>query len=231
VTALEVYNGSDGDLTKAYYAELEKRGPIGTVAVNLFRAQKCSARAKIYRGGIRGHGSYRGLAYDRKNWAMQNLCRVLLKHGAALGITFGWKEDPAQEYHNWVLYVDLPTGQVSFHAATHGEGPLYRGDWDGSHLSAERILEFCDLVASREMAAICPHGQVIGAQGGPAQSDIDSCNGENELIGLLAFYSACDCCDTLMHHSTIAHGYKVMKDGRTLCLPCLGGEKEEDIDE
>ena len=149
-TAVEVYNGSDGDLTRDYYAELEQRGPIGIVCVNLFRAQKCSARAKVYRGGIRGQGSYRGLAYDRKNWSMQNLCRVLMKEALALGIAWGWKRDPAQQYHDWVLYVDLPTGQVSFHAAAHGEGPLYRGDWDGEHKSAERILAFCEQVYSQE---------------------------------------------------------------------------------
>jgi hypothetical protein len=148
MNALEVYSGSDGELTKAYYAELESHGPIGILATNLFRAQKCSARAKVYRGGIRGHGSYRGMAYDRKNWALQNLCRVLLEHGKSLGIAWGWKEDPNQEYHNWVLYVDLPQGQVSFHAATKGDGPLYRGEWDGKHESATRILAFCDSLAA-----------------------------------------------------------------------------------
>jgi hypothetical protein len=67
-------------------------------------------------------------------------------------------------------------------------------------------------------AAKCEHGFEIGAQGGIAQQDIDSCAGdENDLMGLLAFYSACDCCDTLMHHSTCGHGYQVLRDGRTLC--------------
>lgn len=63
--ALEVFNGSEGAITRAYYAALEQRGAAGIVAVNLFRAQKCSTRAKKYRGGIRGVGSYRGMAYDK----------------------------------------------------------------------------------------------------------------------------------------------------------------------
>ena len=153
MTALEVYNTSDGSLTRAFYADLEARGPIGLVAMNLMRAQKGSARAKLYRGGIRGQGSYKGMAYDRKNWAMQNLCKVLMEHSKKLGIGFGWKEDPGQEYHNWVLYVDTAAGQVSFHSAGKGKGPLYRGEWDKTHLSAERVIAFCDLVASMEVAS------------------------------------------------------------------------------
>ncbi|HXI90495.1 MAG TPA: hypothetical protein VNO24_10820 [Blastocatellia bacterium] len=142
--ALEVYLGSDGALTKLYYAELEKRGPAGLVAVNLFRAQKCSTRAKVYRG--RG---YRGMAYDRKSWSMGNLVNILKQHGAALGISFGWKADPLTPFGDepsWVLYVDLPQGQVSFHSPSRGEGPEYVGEWDGRRLSQERIIQFCDQV-------------------------------------------------------------------------------------
>src|SRR5262245_13257310 len=98
MNARTVYDGSDGELTKRYYAELEKRGAIGIVAMNLFRAQKCSARAKVYRGGIRGRGSYKDLAYQRKSWSMILLCEVLEKHGAELAIVYGWKQDPATSF-------------------------------------------------------------------------------------------------------------------------------------
>lgn len=144
--AIDVYQTSDGSVTMAFYGELQKRGAIGLVALNLFRAQKCSARAKVYRGGIRGHGSYRGMAYDRKNWSMANLCRILDENAEKLGIRWGWKQDPAAEYHAWVLYVDIPQGQVSFHSSQRLSGPDYPGDWDGRHLSAERIITFCDQV-------------------------------------------------------------------------------------
>ena len=30
-----------------------------------------------------------------------------------------------------ILYIDLPTGQVSFHSPNRGEGPEYEGGWDG----------------------------------------------------------------------------------------------------
>lgn len=69
MNAADVYAGSDGELTKRYYSELETKGPIGLVAMNLFRAQKCSARAKVYRGGVRGRGSYKSMAYERKSWS------------------------------------------------------------------------------------------------------------------------------------------------------------------
>lgn len=142
VTVLEVYNGSDGEATKRLYEELAQLGPIGEVALNLFRAQKCSARAKLYR-----RRAHKGDAYDRKNWSMANLCRVLEQHASALGITWGWKPDPAQEYHKWVLYVELPTGQASFHSASRGIGPDYPGDWDGiPDASAGRIVQWVAMV-------------------------------------------------------------------------------------
>src|ERR1051326_7628212 len=115
MTTLEIYNGSDGAATKALYARLELLGPVGLVALNLFRAQKCSERAKVYRGGVPGRGSFKAMAYERKQWSMGNLCKVLQEHAQGLQLRWGWKEDPGQEYYPWVLYVDLPSGQVSFH--------------------------------------------------------------------------------------------------------------------
>jgi hypothetical protein len=147
MTAAEVYEGSDGELTKRYYAALAERGVMGTVAVNLFRAQKSSARAKVYRGGRAGFGSFRGMAYERKQWSIGNLAAALAQHAERLGIAWGWKEDPAMQYGpSWVLYIELPQGQVSFHSPTRGAGPDFAGDWDRQHASPARILAFCDAV-------------------------------------------------------------------------------------
>lgn len=130
-----VYAGSNGDATKALYAELQKLGPVGEVAVNVFRAHKTSGRAKDYRGGIRGQGSYKSMAYDRKNWSMANLCQIMAAHGQELGIAWGWGVDKEQlgrgSPHHHVLYIELPTGQVSFHAEYRGQGPDFPGEWDG----------------------------------------------------------------------------------------------------
>lgn len=148
--ATGVFQTSEAEVTKRYYAELSRRGELGLVALNLFRAQKCSARAKLYRGGIRGIGSYRSMAYQRKSWSMKNLGAILELHGEQLGIVWGWKRDPKTPIGgeaSWVLYVDLPhNGQVSFHAPAKGAGPIYAGEWDGQKKSLERILAFCDRV-------------------------------------------------------------------------------------
>ncbi len=136
----DIYHGSNGEATRALYAHLATIGPAGIVATNLFRACKCSERAKQYRGGVRGKGSYRSMAYDRKQWSIGNLCEALQSHAEALGISWGWKVDPRQEKHRWVLYVDLPTGQASFHAEHRGVGPDYQGQWDGKRASAESIV-------------------------------------------------------------------------------------------
>lgn len=128
---LAIYEGSDGEATRALYGALAELGAAGAIATNLFRAQKASARAKVYRGGERGRGSYRSMAYDRKGWAIDNLCKALAEHAGALSIRWGWGIDGKQAVHAHVLYVDLPTGQVSFHAGWRGSGPDYPAEWDG----------------------------------------------------------------------------------------------------
>jgi hypothetical protein len=119
-----VYEGSDGEATKGLYAKLEQLGGAGVLAMNLFRAQKNSERAKVYRG--RG---YKDNAYGRKQWAMGNLVDALEQ--ADPPVVWGWGEDPKQSYHRWVLYIDTPMGQVSFHTAVRGRGPDYPKAWDG----------------------------------------------------------------------------------------------------
>jgi hypothetical protein len=159
--AREVFDGSDGAVTKAYYAELEKRGLRGKMAVALFRAQKCSTRAKKYRGGIRGVGSFKSMAYDKKAWSLQELCKQL-QHGSVFMEKWGWKQDPNVVFGSepsWVLYVDLvfasdgiKFGQVSFHNPTRYEGPDYPGEWDGEHKSEERVIAFCDQIMATEVS-------------------------------------------------------------------------------
>lgn len=123
---MHVYTGSNGTATRDMYQKLLGYGPRGVIAINLFRAQKCSERAKVYRGG-----GYRSSAYERKQWSMNNLVDVLVVHAADCGIMWGWGTDEKQDFHKVVLYLDLPTGQVSFHAAVRGQGPDYPGQWDG----------------------------------------------------------------------------------------------------
>jgi hypothetical protein len=141
-----VFRQNDGDVTRAYYAEMNALGPEGQLAVALFRAQKRSTAAKRYRGGFRRD------AYDVKNWSLSEVCRL----AAALPFTWGWKQDPKILFGgrgelgepSWVLYVDLPTGQVSFHSKDRFKGPDYLGQFDGAEGASEaRICAFCDSVS------------------------------------------------------------------------------------
>lgn len=141
-----IYHGSDGQATTELYKLLETKGPVGVVAENLFRACKASARAKVYRGGIRGRGSYKSMAYEKKQWFLSLLCETLGMYGNQLGISWGWKEDPEAPVYRWILYVDIPTGQVSFHSEYRGDGPDYPGDWCGQHDSAEKIIAWTERV-------------------------------------------------------------------------------------
>ncbi len=124
---LAIYDASDGEATKALYARLEQLGAVGFIATNLFRAQKSSSRAKVYRGG-----RYRRAAYDRKQWAMINLANALVENASGLGMRWGWGIDETQPRRSTVLYIDLPTGQVSFHTEARGPGPDYPAEWDGA---------------------------------------------------------------------------------------------------
>jgi len=142
--AEDVFQQSNGAVTVAYYRRLIERGPMGIIAMNLFRASKTSSRAKAYRGK-----RFRYASYDVKNYSIQQLCQSLGKH-----LPWGWKRDPYTPGFEWVLYVDLPTGQVSFHSGSRLAGPDYHGDWDGQKCSTERVLKFCNQVTEEMAVAI-----------------------------------------------------------------------------
>lgn len=151
-SALEVFKQNDGEVTKAYYAEMNALGPLAQIAVCLFRAQKRSSRAKDYR--------FRRAAYDVKAWSLQELCRMLNIHGGSTGIVWGWKEDPNVLFGDepsQCLYVDLPgIGQCSFHNPIRLGGPEYLGEWSGVHNSDSVIIRFCDHVAQISLRAETP---------------------------------------------------------------------------
>lgn len=136
---VRTFRGIDADATRGLYGRLEQRGPAGALAVNLLRAAKTSGRAKHYRRA-------RGAAYDTKTWAMGNVCVALdaLADTESAGVArWGWGIDAAQPYHRFVLYLELITGQVSFHSALRSLGPDFPGQWDGQrHLQADRIVRY-----------------------------------------------------------------------------------------
>lgn len=144
----EAYFGSDGGATLRVMTRLKKAGRLGLIAAQLFRAQKASSRAKKYRGGIRRRSgefdSYRELAYEKKEKALGGLCSALVADSC--GIRWGWKPDPKQPYAKFVVYIDLPNGQCSFHSPERLAGPDHDGEWDGDRGSEARIIEFCERV-------------------------------------------------------------------------------------
>lgn len=132
IEIMQVYEGSDGGATRALYDQLANYGPAGVVAMNLFRACKASERAKKYRGG-----GYRGMAYEKKDWSIGNLCEALRAHGTSLGIVWGWGRDEGTIGFEDVLYIELPAGQCSFHNGRRcAECPDYTKSWDGVRLQA-----------------------------------------------------------------------------------------------
>lgn len=141
MNAREIYEGSDGEATTALYNHLSTLGPAGVIARDLFRAQKCSERAKDY------SRRYKSEAYARKQWSLGLLVNTLADHRGACSVTFGWKRDPKPPIgYPWVLYIDTPDGQCSFHMPIRGEGPDYPGEWDNSQASADVVIKFTERV-------------------------------------------------------------------------------------
>src|ERR1700732_3471303 len=149
--AFEGFNQNDGDVKKAYYASMNAKSIECQLGVALFRAQKRSTAAKRYRGR-----KYTRAAYDVKNWSLSEVCRILDAMAAfEMAPRWGWKRDPNTPAFEWVLYVDFPAVQVSFHSPTRLNGPDYPGEWEGIRgVSVERILAFCDSAAGTKIEYI-----------------------------------------------------------------------------
>lgn len=156
--AIRAYYGSSREMTTMLYQHLSTLGPAGELAVNLMRAAKTSERAKKYRGGDRG-GSYRRQSYGTKQWALGNICRVLVADYISANVTvWGWGVDQALfqngDPHYHVLYVEIPTGQVSFHTDQRGDGPDYTGEWDRArNTGPDRILRWVGRVLGEKAEA------------------------------------------------------------------------------
>ncbi len=150
--AREVFNGSDGALTVAYYRRLCAEGPNGVIAMNLFRASKTSARAKQYRGR-----QFRNASYDTKNYSLVQLCTALINQRV---YDWGWHRDDKTVGYPWVLYIDLPCGQASFHSSERLNGPDYHKPWRPGKGSDANVLAFCDIISGED-----EYGQEIAPSG------------------------------------------------------------------
>ncbi len=159
INVTAVYYGSNGGATRSLLAKLGRIKPFGRIAAQLFRVQKASSKAKQYRGGIRRSdgefNSYRDLSYEAKGKAMAKLCKELTDDSC--GLMWGWAEDLKQSINSFVLYVELPNGQVSFHSPQRFDGPDYEQGWDGMRLSETRIIHFCQAVLdAAEISSVVP---------------------------------------------------------------------------
>ncbi len=132
----DAYLGTCATTTKRLYRRLEAQGLAGEVAAALLRVQKSSSRAKTYQG------EFKVYAYNRKANFLDNLCELLRR----TDLVWGWGIDTRVVNPDHVLYIDLPEGQVSFHALMRGIGPAYLGTWDRHHASQKRILQYAERI-------------------------------------------------------------------------------------
>lgn len=171
------YRGSNADATRALFLRLIDSGPIGDVAINLFRASKASGRAKEYRG------RYVRAAYDKKDWSLEQLCIALDVHADDIGIRWGWARDEKAVNFENVLYCDLPGGfgQVSFHCARRIKGPDYPWAWDGAKGEGpDRIIKFATAVLQGDPLNT---GEAYAVHTGTETAAIDGSQGEQSQPG------------------------------------------------
>lgn len=138
--AIEAFNSRDPAVTVSFQNSLLGRGVRGQLAFGVFRAQKRSTVAKGQR-----KRKFRREAYDGKQEALVYVDRLLTANDGLVD-DWGWAKDSQQNYHDQVLYVDLPTGQCSFHSDHSSSAKAYGGKWDRSVESKDSILAYCDEV-------------------------------------------------------------------------------------
>ena len=148
-SAIEVFYQHNGDVTRAYYQHLtDTHGARGRLAVALFRALK---RSKDPQGiGYRRVSRRKTESYDKAeafNWAVQEIIR-----GLSLSITL----DYAWGWRDGFLFVDLPTGQVSFICEDRGFAPLYEKQTELCVSTDIRIIQFCDSLDRESFARSHP---------------------------------------------------------------------------
>jgi hypothetical protein len=108
----------------------------GQLLAALRDAQRANDRAKSRAAnGLRRRDYHDGSRYSGANYYRSGQARdhdyceksVAITHAVSLateaGVKFGWRRDGGGV--PWVVYFDMPTGQVSFHVDTRGEGPDY----------------------------------------------------------------------------------------------------------
>lgn len=117
--------------------------PYGRLLRALRDAQVASDRAKSRaadatryseyndRSEYRWHNYHASRSARQRDYAekSQSIAHACNAAGEA-GIVFGWAPS-LQEDVPWIVYFDLPTGQMSFHCNKRGQGPEYGGNWDG----------------------------------------------------------------------------------------------------
>jgi hypothetical protein len=136
---------------------------LGQLALTLYEAQQASDRAKaraasgLHFDDYDDRSRYSAANYRRsrraidsdywqKGLAIDKACEL----APQAGVVFGWREDRTCKVAPWVVYFELPSGQVSFHSSQRGAGPDYAGAWDGTCATRTRIRALIDQLTQRE---------------------------------------------------------------------------------
>ncbi len=140
------------EITSGVYQALQAHGTLGYVALNLFRASQCNLDVKQTTGRRLSRE-----AYERKIWSISLLAETLKQHADKLHLQWGWSVDEAEPRFKHILFVELPTGQVSFNTDKRSLGPKLKANLDGQKgQSGVRICEFVTQILTGEKKENAP---------------------------------------------------------------------------
>lgn len=107
-----------------------KSRPANGVHLRTFRN-----RGRYGRANYRRSRAARSKDYQEKSRSLEAACAI----ASEASIVYGWSHVSGRV--PWVVYFDLPTGQVSFHSDKRGPGPDYNKNWDGQRDEVHRRIE------------------------------------------------------------------------------------------
>jgi len=121
------------------YSERAKQRPANGMTYREYRMMSCS---KYTRQNYQASRLARENDYEEKANSLEAAAEAALQ----CGIAAGWHENDDRESPiPYILYFDLPVGQVSFHSKAKCGLPEYSGEWDRVRdVSGQRIERAID---------------------------------------------------------------------------------------
>ena len=150
IRVVKAFYGYDAMAIQDVKARLKAGGLKGELADLLFEAERTDLNA----GVCRTTPACSWTSRHRRKWdrwirALKALVSFLDRSASQLGIHWGWQEHENQTGPFWVVFIDLPTGQVFYSAPERLTDHQYEGSMEWSESNEIPIFEFCEEILAK----------------------------------------------------------------------------------